>query len=172
MNSAPGTSGLRLVHSRRRERVCPSAFLSEDAAAQISLFPQPKPGMVVFVHFSEIEDIEFIDVMNSAQPAHVFDMRLVPRFDTGILNRSRAFELFEKLHASYFDATAPLMTGADREAALRRLTDLLRSGRVDMRRPMVFLLASRERSIASDSDILSLLADAGKKAEEVLSYPD
>ena len=127
--------------------------------------------MVVFVQFSDLEDTDFVDVVNNARPAYVIDLRLVPRFDTGSLNRRLAFELFEKVQATYIDATAPLMGGAHRDVALQRLTDLLRSGKVDMLRPIVFLLATEESTIASDSDILSLLSDAGRKAAEVLSFP-
>ena len=172
MSSAISTSaGLRLVHSRTRERARPSAFLTPEVGAQSSLFLQPKAGVVVFAQLSDMEDFEFIDLMNAAEPGFVVDLRLAPVFGMGVLNRRAAFELFEKVRATYVDATAPLMLGSGREVAVMQLAEWLRGAAVDLRRPIVFLLAEREISLASEEEILELMAVAGKKVAEVQTYP-
>lgn len=165
------TPRLRLVYSRREKTsISPSLFLSPDTGVQASLFAQPKPGMIVFVQFSDIEDTDFVEVMTSAKPSYVFDLRLVPHFDVGILNRSVVFELFDRMHITYVDTTAPLMSGNERNEVLNRLADVLRH-RVDMKRPLVFLLGTSKNSAASDLEILELLSAAGKDASEVLTIP-
>ncbi len=148
-----------------------STFSLHDVGPQASLFAEPKPGMIVFVQFQAINDAEFVNVITNAQPSHVFDIRLAPRFDIGILNRGAVFDLFDKVHTTYIDVTAPLMSNNEPEKFLERLSELLRSGRVDMKRPIVFLLGNSSGSAASDSEILSLLSAAGKDAQEVLVVP-
>jgi hypothetical protein len=63
------------------------------------------------------------------------------------------------------------MSGNEHNEALQKISDILQSGKVDMQRPIVFLLGSAASSAASDSEILSLLAAAGKEALEVLFVP-
>ena len=162
---------LKLVHSRKPDPISSSAFVSAQVGPQASLFAHPKPGMIVFVQFQHINDVQFVNVITSAQPAYVFDMRLAPRFDFGTLNRRAVFDLFDKFHTTYVDATAPLMSSNEPNVALRRLSDLLKSSRVDLERPIVFLLGNTSSSAASDSEILSMLSAAGKDALEVLVVP-
>ena len=170
-DSAGSSTRLQLAHSRKPNRISRSLFVSGDAGPQGSLFAQPKPGMIVFVRFPAIDDAGFVNVITSAQPAYIFEMRLAPRFDIGTLSRRVAFDLFEKAHATYVDATAALMSGNEHNEALQKISDILQSGKVDMQRPIVFLLGSAASSAASDSEILSLLAAAGKEALEVLFVP-
>ncbi len=138
---------------------------------QSSLFPQPKPGLIVFISFLEIHDNEFIDAIQHAQPSSIFDLRLAPRFDVGRLTRETAFALFANAHAKYFDITAAVMMGKPHEEVIRQLSALLASGEIDMSRPIMFLLASPKTSIAWDSEILLLLNHAGRTPSEVVTVP-
>lgn len=170
-DTSTSAARLKLIHSRDRNMAPSSMFLLPDAGPQASLFAEPKAGMIVFVQFQAINDAEFINVITNAQPSYVFDVRFAPRFDIGTLNRSAVFDLFDRVHTTYIDVTAPLMSTNEREKFLERLSELLSSGRVDLKRPIVFLLGNNSGSAASDEEILSLLSAAGKDAQEVLIIP-
>jgi hypothetical protein len=164
-------SRLRLVHSKTANPIRSREFFQTEVGPQTSLFAYPKPGMIVFVQFQSIKDVDFVDLLTEAQPAYVVDLRLAPRFDIGVLNRRLVFELFDKVRANYVDSTAVLMSGKDRETAIKAISELLHSSRVDLERPIVFILENMNNSAASDSEILAMLADAGKNAREILVVP-
>lgn len=163
---------LKLVYSRGRDAISRANFVSSEAGPQASLFPLPKPGMVVFADFEALNEQGFIDLLFCAQPAYIFDMRVVPRFDLGSLNRRSAFGLFEKVGAVYVDATAPLMSRNEPGEVLRKIETVFRSANVDMQRPMIFLFeVGRMKATASEAEILSLLSASGKDVSEVLAVP-
>ena len=107
-----------------------------------------------------------MEALKLAQPSFVFDLRIAPRFDLENLNRRSAFALFEEIKATYVDATTPLMMGERRESAIQRLREAVE--RIDLRRPLFFLFGTEKGSIVSDDELLSILASAGKHAEELI----
>ena len=167
MNLENDSHRLQVVYSRQRPRVDASRFQTE--GPQGSLFPRLKPGVVVFVQFSTVGDEEFADALRLAKPCYVFDLRIAPRFDLGNLNRRTAFAIFEEVKATYVDATTPLMMGEQRETAIQRLNDVL--VKADLRRPVFFLFGSEKGSIASEKEVLNLLASAGKPASDLVLVP-
>ncbi|MEO8663114.1 MAG: hypothetical protein ABI693_31940 [Bryobacteraceae bacterium] len=150
-------------------RIEASRFLSDEPGAQGSLFPSAKPGVVVFIQFSHIEGDEFTEVVRLAQPSFVFDLRIAPRFDVGNLNRRTAFALFDEVKATYVDATTPLMMGEQRESAVQRFREAI--AKIDLCRPLFFLFGSDKGSIISDSEVLNILASAGKPAADLVVLP-
>jgi hypothetical protein len=160
---------IHIVFSRERDHPGHSKFFSWEAGPQVSLFADPKPGVVVFVRFSKVGEDEFVNVLRSAQPACIIDLRIAPRFDCGTLNRQAAFALFSEVNALYVDATTPMMMGEKLEGAFRRLRETVAN--IDFRRPLVFLCGSDTGSIASDSQVLELLSSAGKPAKDVYTLP-
>jgi hypothetical protein len=169
MNQQNESRKLHVVFSRQRQRIEASRFLSEKSGPQGNLFAEAKPGVVVFIHFSGVGDDQFIEVLRMAQPSFVFDLRIAPRFDLGTLNRRAVFALFEEVKATYVDATTPLMMGEHRENAIQRLRDTL--GKLDFKRPALFLFGSNNSSIMSDSEVLSALSLAGKPASDLVVLP-
>lgn len=169
MNPERDGRTLQLVYSRSRMRIEASRFLSDEAGAQGSLFPSAKPGVVVFVQFASVEGDEFAEVLRLAQPSFVFDLRIAPRFDVGNLNRRTAFALFDEVKATYVDATTPLMMGEQRESAVQRFREAI--AKIDFRRPLFFLFGSDKGSIISDSEVLNILASAGKPAADLVVLP-
>jgi len=127
--------------------------------------------VVVFVSFLQIEDQDFFEVMEYAQPSVILDLRVAPRFDLGKLTRSLAFQIFEQVKASYIDAASLVTTGDSHEAALNAIRQILASSRFDLSRPIVCLVGQPGSSVASDKEVLDLLAETGKKASEVVSVP-
>jgi hypothetical protein len=136
--------------------------------SQASLFGDR--WLVVFVCVPDLPDGVFTELMRYSEPSFVFDLRLAPRFDLGSLNRERAFELFDRVHATYVDATVPLMAGGDRERAIEMLIRRFPTAGADSRRPIMFLLGRADSSLASPAEILSLLNEADRDLE-VVSLP-
>ena len=165
------TLGPRLVYSRKPNRVDPKALVRKEAGPQASLFGERKPGVVVFVEVARISDSEFVGLLNDIEPAVIFDLRAVPRFDLGRLNRKVAFSLFEKLGARYVDASIPLMTGTKRDSALASLQEMI--GGTGFARPLLFLFGSSGSSIASSDEVLGMLKATGNADVklELLSLP-
>jgi hypothetical protein len=147
------------------------AFRPLEQGPQSVLFPETRPGIVIFVCFPDVEEREFIDLMESARPSFVIDLRIVPRFDVGRLNRDRAFDLFDAMKTRYVDLTGVLMSGASREEVMRSFNELLSLSSFDLFRPVVFLLSRPETSLATDTEVLNALAASGKQAREVLQVP-
>ena len=162
---------LTLVPGRKRLPVDRNAFMPVEAGPQESLFPAPRKGMVVFVCFPEVEESEFVDLVNHAKPGFVIDLRTVPRFDVGRLNRDRAFDLFQAMNSKYVDLNGILVNGATRDDVMLSFRELLASSTFDLLRPVIFLLSRPETSVATDDEILSALAASGKRAKEVTQVP-
>jgi hypothetical protein len=160
---------LQLVYSRNRRGIEASRFQSDEVGTQGTLFPSIKPGVAVFVRFPSVEGDEFAEVLRMAQPSYVFDLRIAPRFDVGSLNRRAAFAIFDEVNATYFDATAPLMMGEQREIAIERFKEAIAKN--DFQRPLVFLFGSGKGSFISDKEVLSILASAGKPASDLVDFP-
>jgi hypothetical protein len=169
MNPERDGRTLQLVYSRGRMRIEASRFFSDEPSAQGSLFPSAKPGVVVFVQLASVEGDEFAEVLRLARPSFVFDLRIAPRFDVGNLNRRTAFALFDEVKATYVDATTPLMMGEQRESAVQRFREAI--AKIDLRRPLFFLFGSDRGSIISDSEVLNILASAGKPAADLVVLP-
>jgi hypothetical protein len=151
--------------------VVPDAFRPSEMGSQSSLFPEPRAGVVVFVCFPDIKETEFISLLEYARPSFVIDLRLVPRFDVGRLNRERAFQLFDAAGTKYVDLTGILVNGASPEDVLKSFRDLVKDSSFDLRRPVVFVLSRRETSVAGDIEVLETLAASGKHAKEVVKVP-
>jgi hypothetical protein len=81
---------------------------------QAGLFDDEGAWTIVFVSVPDLPEGVFGDIIRYAEPSFVFDLRLAPRFDMGSLNRERAFELFDRVRATYVDTTTPLMAGVKR----------------------------------------------------------
>jgi len=160
-----------LIPGRKRVSINDDAFRPVEQGPQATLFPEARNGMVVFVCFPDVEESEFVKLMENAKPSFVIDLRIVPRFDVGRLNRDRAFDLFEAAGTRYIDLTGILMNGASREDVMRSFNELLSSSSFDLFRPVIFLLSRPETSVATDTEILDALAASGKQAKEVMQVP-
>jgi hypothetical protein len=70
--------------------------------AQATLFPLPDTSLLAFVSIDVLET-SFERLLSDLHPRCVVDLRPLPRFDFGQMNRRRAFETFNRLGATYFD---------------------------------------------------------------------
>lgn len=160
--------GLRIVPAKRQFSI--DAALFRRVERQGSLFEEPDSWLVVLASIPDLPDNTFTELIRCSEPALIFDLRLVPRFDFGTLNRERAFELFERVKATYVDATTPLMTGSNKEEVIRLLIQRIALDGVNVRRPVVFLLGRAESSLASQNEILSILGHVGRRLD-IVSIP-
>ncbi len=79
-------------------------------ALQGNLFPPQPIRVICILHMPNISDDAFSSVVRTYRPSLVFDLRTVPSFTMGRLNRSAAFALFEEHGSHYYDI--PGMIGA------------------------------------------------------------
>ncbi len=169
MFSQPGGGGLRVVSSKQRRSLTAEMF--RPVERQSSLFDEESPWTIVFACVPDLPEGDFGELMRLSEPSFIFDLRLAPRFDIGSLNRARAFELFERVHATYVDTTTPFMTGAKREEVIEMLIRQLPTTGMEARRPIVFLHGRSESSLASPTEILSILRQSARSLE-IINIPD
>jgi hypothetical protein len=147
-------------------------FEAKENAVQTSLFPRAKAGVVLFVSFPAIGEREFIDVIERANPSYVFDLRLAPRFDVGQMTRQKAFDLFQSKQVHYVDMPFQVGVASDREQVWKKVRETLGRASFSLTRPVVFLLGHAASSLATDTEILTVLAEIGKSATEVVQVPN
>src|SRR5258708_6702550 len=63
---------------------------------QGTLFARKSPYLLVFIDFENTTEMDFLTVLVAANLRFMIDLRLVPRFDIGSLNRKLVFSLFQK----------------------------------------------------------------------------
>ncbi len=103
--SATDVPYLRLVDATQPDAIEP---LASDAA---ELF-------LCLIDMSEVSDVGLEALLSRLQPAWLFDLRPVPYFDIGRLNRKRMFALFRKWGISYRDVAGALQISERNDASL------------------------------------------------------
>jgi TIR domain len=78
------------------------------AAWQSTLFAASNPHLLAFIDLNGIEEADFLTLLLAAKPRFMIDLRVLPLFDLGGLNRKRAFALFEKCGTKYLDMSGRL----------------------------------------------------------------
>jgi hypothetical protein len=111
----------QLIRSPQRISLDKQDFLGPGVQEQ--LFPVPKDSLIVFLEFSRISDDEFTTVLDWVRPSAVLELRRVPRFDVGQLNRKEAFKSFKAVETTYFDLTAQLDTDETSERDMVHLIE-------------------------------------------------
>ena len=96
---------LRVVETvSRPAEHAPEAF--EPVTRERSLFPTVNPNILMFIDFTTVDEAELLTLTISSKPTNIIDLRVVPRFDIGTLNRKLVFSIFEKAGAKYHDLGA------------------------------------------------------------------
>src|SRR5690242_18496325 len=99
-----GSSPLKLVFNREREQHR-HEVLHEQSTAQGTLFPEGRKGMLIFVSFPGVTDRDFKTVIEHATPGIILELRPVPRFDIGKINRRIVFQWFQSHGTRYMELT-------------------------------------------------------------------
>ncbi len=160
-----------VIPGRKRVSIDRDAFRALNPGPQSALFPETRPGVVVFVCFPDVEEREFENLIESARPSFVIDLRVAPRFDVGRLNRDRVFDLFDAIGSRYVDLTGVLLNGASRADVMTSFGELLSSTSFNLLRPVLFLLSRPEASVASDTEVLRALESSGNRPNEIVQVP-
>jgi hypothetical protein len=116
---------------------------------------------VVFAFFPELAESTFIDLIRCSCAGVVLDLRRVPRFDIGKLDREEAFRLFASAATTYVDAAASVSGRNVTEELAEKIREAvgLTSG------PLVFLFGREDSSLASRSEIIDALEHTGRPFE-------
>lgn len=166
---------LRIVELPRE----PTPFNAETLtrpAWQSTLFATEHPSLLAFIEFARISESDFLTFVTSGRPKFVFDLRRVPRFDIGNLNRRLVFSLFTQSSTRYVDLSGRLGAKSERDARLdpRPVVDhLLKSGRGNTAPfgPIGFLVDHPQFQESYISDLVEALPSAPGDGWDVLRIP-
>src|SRR5229473_2377158 len=75
---------------------------------QNTLFADDHPSLLVVVDFEKLGASDFLALFTTGRPKFVLDLRRVPRFDIGHLNRRLVFDLFVEGRIEYVDLSGRL----------------------------------------------------------------
>ncbi|WHZ13631.1 MAG: hypothetical protein OJF52_000464 [Nitrospira sp.] len=128
-----------------------SSDSSSEEEIQSTLFPMAIPSQMVFINTARlIRANSFIDLLEEVTPKSVIDLRPVPRFDFCGLNRTTAFDLFERYALNYVDVTglqgitSKHHEGLKPETMVHFLKDILEAVGKPSEGPLVFLFDNDE----------------------------
>lgn len=169
MSDQGNPSKLRLVPALHRAKIERKDFIAE--GAQGELFPTRRPRMVIFVHFPDVTEQEFREIVDFAEPSYVVELRASPRFDIGGLDRKSAFQAFEKKRITYLDLISTSMGTADSEALVHNFSQFLRASRPAFERPIVFLTSQPEEARGVRQRVLEACLQFGLKPDSVYEVP-
>lgn len=85
---------------------------------QLSLSFAADPFVLVLVDITDASEQEFREILERVRPNVVIELRTVPRFDFGRLNRRLAFRMFEEMGARYHDLIYTLGVTTTHDAGL------------------------------------------------------
>ncbi len=124
------------------------------APGQMDLFPADAPTRMVIADLSLIDEAEMLSLLCDPPPRWLIDLRPVPRFDFGRLNRARVFRIFEQNNIRYQDICGRLDIYSRQDASFG-------SGRVAAEIARVLVDARAD----SDPGTVMVLVDTGEMAK-------
>jgi hypothetical protein len=163
------TNLIHLVPALHRVKIERQDFIAK--VTQGELFPVRRPKMVIFVHFPEVTEQEFREMVDFAEPSHVIELRTSPRFDIGGLDRRSAFQTFERKRITYCDLTSSSNDENDSDIILNNLAKFFQLIRPTFERPIVFLTSPLEEAKGIPHRVLDACAQFGYRPDSVYEVP-
>ncbi len=160
---------LQLIYPLKRAKIFPKDF--QKPTLQRMLFPLPRHGLLIFMHFPDVTEEEFRETLKHAKPSFVLELRFSPRFDIGRLNRRLAFQAFKSHNTTYSDLTSSLMGKLDFGAVLSSLKKFLETTKPSFDRPIVFLMNRSESDENFMKRILDTVTSFSSAPSEVYEVP-
>jgi hypothetical protein len=160
----------RLVKSPARESITAAQF-EDTGTLQRSLFPSPKAGLMIFVYFPDVSEIELRQTFEFSRASFVMELRTSPRFDIGRLNREQAFQIFSKQNTTYLDLTSEWMGKSNTNGLLESFVSFMRTHKPSFERPFVFLMNRRESDEAFIRCVVETVANFTAVPSEVYEVP-
>jgi hypothetical protein len=130
------SNGISLVRSPKRRAIEREDFLQP--LLQGALFPISKRNLAVVVRFPDVTDEEFRLVLDFARPRLVVDLRSVPTFAIGRLNRRFVFDSLKKAEALYLEVDVSA-DGGEWPGIAQKSTALVIEAWQNQNGPLVFL---------------------------------
>ena len=127
---------------------------------QQSLFPLRNPKSVIFISLPDVDHQDFVTLLRNSGPATVIELRKIPRFDFGPLNRQSIFDLFREQGDVYLDLGTHSWE-ADEEIIESRIQDTLKD-RIKQERPILFLTSATQTSPTIAESIFKWLHNSGE----------
>lgn len=167
---------LRIVETAPRPvEHAPEAF--EPVASERSLFATANPNILMFVDFTAVDEAEFLSLIISSKPTHIIDLRVVPRFDIGALNRKLVFSIFEKAGARYYDLGALIgpahmrqNAGAPEPLARAGLDRVFKSDTA-VKGPVAILVDGKSSAAAFTDAFAAIMDQANPSGWETMRVP-
>ncbi|MDZ4058210.1 MAG: toll/interleukin-1 receptor domain-containing protein, partial [Polynucleobacter sp.] len=153
-----------------------SSQLQADAW-QRTLFVSSNSNLIAFLEFDRLLEAEFLSLVLGAKAKFIIDLRLVPRFDLGSLNRKIVFSLFSQTGGEYRDLSGVLGVRDRRDANLNpailrdHIEATFKASKRPIEGPILFLVDTpqfEESYVSQLSDTLQTLRPEGW---EVLRAP-
>lgn len=141
---------------------------------QSTLFANENPSLLLFVNFEEIGESDFITILTSARPKFLFDLRKVPRFDLGGLNRKQAFSLFSRTKIRYLDLSREIKSDSamgEFDAALAAKLIINASHAAFVEGPAAFLVDGQQFDERNISRLIEELPSERSTPWDVLRVP-
>jgi len=142
-------------------------------AWQSTLFANENQSLVIFLNFDAITEADFRTTLDGSRPKYVFDIRRVPRFDIGGLNRREAFALFKKNSAQYVDLSSVHRGLTSHESSSEKISEAIRDSRIsqELNGPIAILVDSNQFDEEYIALLLGGLPMASLDAWDVLRLP-
>lgn len=117
---------------------------SEGEYVQATLFPMQREHSLIFVCIPGVSDEDFLSLLETTKPAFVVDLRSVPRFDIGHLNRQVVFGYFQREQCTYLD---PGENGRQEERLRGWLQPTAERLKNASRGPLMFLVSHSQDAV-------------------------
>lgn len=102
MSDPKTPSFLKLVHSVPRPEITKATTLAF-TSVQGTFLPSNTPTTLIFLPWKNRVFEQLLDVLKFSKPKIIFDLRIVPRFETGSLSRRYFFDLLQRNECQYID---------------------------------------------------------------------
>ena len=138
---------------------------------QSTFFANENPWLVLFINFDSITESDFQASIEGARPRYLIDLRRVPRFDLGKLNRRQAFALFAGSKVQYLDLSGRIERSDKLDAGRLLKLALDYTHEVFLTGPIAFLVDAAQFDEASVGAIIEALPSAKPATWDVLRLP-
>ncbi len=154
------TRGFKLISKAEPET---SQEKSATSGVQQTLFPLRNPRSAIFISLPDVDHSEFVSVLKNSGPATIIELRRIPRFDFGPLNRRSIFDLFREQGDVYLDLGAQAQEH-DQQEMEKRVQKMLEH-HVNQQRPILFLTSAAQDHPTLSRSIFEWLRESGNSWE-------
>ena len=137
---------------------------AQTSGIQQSLFPLRSRRSLIFVSLPDADHRECVSILENAGPLVVVDLRRIPRFDLGPLNRQSIFDLFRRLEDVYLDLGTEEFEGSNGADFPLRVQKALQPF-VQQERPFLFLTSAAQNPPALSKSIFEWLKTSNEPWE-------